>query len=363
MNRCLCAQALAALLAIGFATSNAFAEQSLHEAEQQAIRDAIATAGESVVQLQIIGGPDRLDGISLASGPATGVILTSDGLVVTSSYRFKPTPASAVAVLSDGSKYAAEMVATDFSRKLVLLQLIDATNLPEAEVAPSDSIRVGQWAIALGKTFHADQPNVSVGILSATNRIYGRAVQTDAAISAANYGGPLIDIRGRVMGIISPLSPSSENAIAGVEWYDSGIGFAVPLDTWRAALERLREGEDLQLGYLGVGLGEGTPRETPALVDSVVPGGPAAIAGMEPGDVITEIAGKKIKSQVDLKFATKPYYAGDTLSVFYLRDGYEGKAEIELATIATLEATAQEASESTDTSADGVTESADAPNE
>jgi len=69
-----------------------------------------------------------------------------------------------------------------------------------------------------------------VGILSATNRIWGKAVQTDAKISPGNYGGPLIDIRGNVIGILVPLSPQGQGEVAGAEWYDSGIGFAVPLN-------------------------------------------------------------------------------------------------------------------------------------
>ena len=89
---------------------------------------------------------------------------------------------------------------------------------------------VGQWTIAVGRTFNQKEPNISVGVLSATNRIWSTAIQTDAKISPANYGGPLIDSRGRVLGVLVPLSPQKQGGeIAGAEWYDSGIGFAVPL--------------------------------------------------------------------------------------------------------------------------------------
>ena len=76
----------------------------------------------------------------------------------------------------------------------------------------------------------AHKPNISVGIVSAVNRIWGKAIQTDAKISPTNYGGPLVDIAGRVLGVLVPLSPMATDELAGVEWYDSGIGFAVPLD-------------------------------------------------------------------------------------------------------------------------------------
>ena len=89
-------------------------------------------------------------------------------------------------------------------------------------------MRVGQWAIAVGRTFESDRPNMAVGILSALDRVWGKAIQTDAAVSPNNYGGPLVDIRGRVLGVLVPLSPEAADEMAGVEWYDSGIGFAIP---------------------------------------------------------------------------------------------------------------------------------------
>ena len=79
------------------------------------------------------------------------------------------------------------------------------------------------------------QPNVSVGIVSALDRIWGKAIQTDAKISPNNYGGPLVDIAGRVLGVLVPMSPDGSGEVAGVEWYDSGIGFAVPLEDRRCA--------------------------------------------------------------------------------------------------------------------------------
>lgn len=315
--------------------------QSLADAEQQAIRQAIERVSPAVVQLQIIGGADRVDEVNLASGPSTGLILSADGYVVTSRYRFEPAPATVIAILEDGRQFATEIVASDFSRKLVLLRLIDAANLPVAETAPADSYRVGQWAIALGRIYRSDRTNVSVGILSAVRRIQGRALQTDAAISPANYGGPLVDIQGRVLGVIAPMSPSSEKTIAGVEWYDSGIAFAAPLDEWQNAFERLKTGEDLQLGYLGVGLVDGSPRETPPGIKSISPKGPAEAAGLLAGDVIKAIDGKAVETQLQLQYAAKPHYAGDTVEVTYQRDGQERTAKLTLTTIAKLQESAE----------------------
>jgi serine protease Do len=317
--------------------------ESLDALEQQAIREASELVSPAVVQLQVIGGADRVDDVNLSSGPATGVILSPDGYVVTSRYRFDPPPATVIAILANGQQFASQIVASDFSRKLVLLKLTGAHDLPVAKPTPTDSVRVGQWAIAIGRTYRGDRPNVSVGIVSATNRIFGRALQTDADISPANYGGPLVDIEGRVLGILSPMSPTSESTIAGVDWYDSGIGFAVPLESWLPAFERLKQGEDLQPGYLGVGLSDGTPRETPPGVKSVVPQGPAAEAGLEAGDLITSINGKPLETQTDLKFAVTPHYAGDTIEVTYERGDNSNTVDITLATIAKLQEAANAA--------------------
>ena len=135
---------------------------------------------------------------------------------------------------------------------IVLLKIEVDRPLPTPEIAPEAEMRVGQWCIGVGRTFQPDRPNMSVGILSATGRVWGKALQTDAAVSPNNYGGPLVDIRGRVLGVIVPLSPQSADEIAGYEWYDSGIGFAVPAEHIRKTLlPRLKKGHDLYPGLAG----------------------------------------------------------------------------------------------------------------
>ena len=139
---------------------------------------------------------------------------------------------------------------------LVLLKVDAGQPLPLPEATPEKDIQVGWWAIALGRAFDVSQPNISVGIVSAVDRLSGRAVQTDAKVSPTNYGGPLVDIRGRVMGVLSPLSPQKSGEVSGVEWYDSGIGFAVPLEHINQILPRWKEG-DLKPGLVGVSLKAG----------------------------------------------------------------------------------------------------------
>ena len=95
---------------------------------------------------------------------------------------------------------------------------------------------------------------VSIGIISALSRVWGKAIQTDAKISPINYGGPIIDIQGRVQGILIPASPRGEDETAGFEWYDSGIGFAIPMEDILAVLPRLKKGKDLHKGILGIAM-------------------------------------------------------------------------------------------------------------
>ena len=129
-------------------------------------------------------------------------------------------------VLQSGEAVRRDVVAL---RKEVAgaLVKIDATDLPVPEFVHPANVKIGQWACALGRTFATEEPTVHIGIVSAQRRVFGRALQIDAYTSPANYGGPVVDVHGRVLGMAVPLSPAGRNA--GVEWYDSGIGFAVTI--------------------------------------------------------------------------------------------------------------------------------------
>src|SRR5262249_23610783 len=162
-----------------------------------------------------------------------------------------------------------------------------------------NEIQVGQWALALGRTWSNPDspPSVSVGIISALERIWGKAVQTDAKVSPVNYGGPLVDIQGRVQGVLVPASPRGQDETAGIEWYDSGIGFAIPLEDINAVLPRLKQGQDLHRGLLGVTLQSQDIYGASPVVGSVAPDSAAARAGIAAGDTILEIQGVKVVRQ------------------------------------------------------------------
>lgn len=298
--------------------------------EDAAIQGAVARVAPSVVRIETVGGLERVGKLLIGEGPTTGLIVAPNGYILSSSFNFVQQPTSILVTLADGTRLPAKRIATDHNRKVTLLKVEASEELPVAEVAPLAEVSVGAWAIAVGRTFEGNEPNVSVGIVSALGRIWGKAIQTDAKISPANYGGPLIDIRGRVMGILVPLAPEQAADAAGVDWYDSGIGFAVSLEQLMTALPRLQQGEDLHPGVVGVSLKGKNIYVDSAELAIVRPNSPAYKAGLKPGDVIVEVDGQPIARQSQLKSQLNPRYAGDTVAVVVLRGEERLSRELEL---------------------------------
>ena len=213
-----------AILVLDVIADCRFAYADVESDLTDAVRAATKIAAPAVLRVETFGGLEKVGDVLVSSGPSTGLAISEDGYVLCSAYSFVQQPTSVLVTLPSGKRAAAELIARDHSRMLVLLKVNSEEKLTPAEFVSRDEMQVGQTAIALGKTFDAKTPNVSVGILSATHRIWDKAIQTDAKISPSNYGGPLIDLHGRVLGILVPMSPQGEGALAGAEWYDSGIG-------------------------------------------------------------------------------------------------------------------------------------------
>jgi serine protease Do len=288
---------------------------SLAAQEEAAIRAAVDHVAPSVVQIRTIGGLDAIDRTLLPDGPTTGLVISPDGWIVSSAFNFVQQPASILVTFADGEQAPAELVAKDHSRKLVLLKAQGVSGLAVPEMAPEDEIQVGEWAIAVGRTFQSQRPNISVGIVSARGRMFGRAIQTDADVSTASYGGPLVDIRGRVLGVLVPMSPQDTSEVAGAEWYDSGIGFAVPLAGISRSIEAMKKGEDQHSGVLGIAMENENAHESPATLATVMPTSPAGKAGFQKGDRVIDIDGQPIETQTDLRFALGTRYAGEEIRV------------------------------------------------
>jgi serine protease Do len=307
------------------------AADSLPAREERAMKAALARVAPSVVRIETVGGLERVGQLLVGTGPTTGLVVASDGYIISSAFNFVQKPDSILVTLDDGTRHAARLVATDHSRMLVLLKIETETALVAPEVVPQKEIRVGQWALAVGRTFEPSQANLSVGIVSAVARIWGKAIQTDAKISPNNYGGPLVDIAGRVLGVLVPMSPQPGAEVAGVEWYDSGIGFAVPLETVMRMLPQLREGRDLHAGLLGITMQGADIYSQSPVIAAARASGPAYKAGFRAGDKIVEAAGQPIARQAELKHQLGPLYANEKIRIVALRGDDRVDREVELA--------------------------------
>jgi len=320
------------VLAAGLCTGSAgmAAEPDLIDLEEAALRAAVERVAPSIVRIQTVGGSEQVGELLVGTGPTTGLIIDAEGYIVSSAFNFAQKPSSIVVELTSGERVPAKLLATDHSRMVVLLKVETEGPLPVPEAAEPDQVRVGSWAVAAGRTFDSELPNVSVGIVSAVGRMLGKAIQTDAKVSPNNYGGPLIDIHGRVLGVLVPMSPGGEGEVAGLELYDSGIGFVVPLAHVLKKLPELKQGRDVHAGILGVGLARGDVYTQPAKLELVHPRGPSYEAGLRSGDEIVQLDGRPIRAQMDLKRALGPRYAGETVSLQVKRADELHDYEVEL---------------------------------
>ncbi len=312
--------------------------QDVNEASEKAMKAAAQHAAPSVVKIDTSGGTETIaapkggggppqPGLRKGVGPTTGLIVDADGYVVTSAFNFANKPTDIyVTVPGRPTALVAKIVANDTTRMLTLLK-VDAKDLPVPAAVPKADVRVGQWALALGRTLDTNPnhpPSVSAGIVSARNRIWGKAIQTDAKVSPVNYGGPLVALDGRVFGVIVPASSTGEGETNGVEWYDSGIGFAVPLEDVLAAVPRMKGGKDLRRGLLGV-----TPEKAedmynaPAVIGTILPDSAADRAGVKAGDRLTKLDGKPIANYSAVMHVLGPKYEGDVIEVRVERAGKE----------------------------------------
>ncbi|MBI1310227.1 PDZ domain-containing protein [bacterium] len=295
---------------------------ALELAEEQAFKEATVAASPSIVRIDTVGGLDMIGRQLTSTASTTGLIVEADGFIVSSAFNFISKPTSILVTLPDGRRFPAKIVATDRLRMITLLK-IEASGLKTPQLSLKSEHRVGQWSIALGRTYDTTLPSVSVGLISALNRVWGKAIQTDAKVSPVNYGGPLVDIRGRVMGVLVPLSPQADSEAAGVEWYDSGIGFAVPLDDILRVLPRLKEGQDLRPGLAGVTFKTRDPNATLPAIDRVRYDSPAWKAELKSGDQIVQVNGQPIERMAHLMYVLKSRLEGETLTVTVKRGDEE----------------------------------------
>ena len=289
----------------------------------KAVQAAIRKVEPSIVRLRVIGGEQSIDGDAVQSLVTTGIVISEDGEILTSQFALEGNPEAVLVEDQSGKRTNASIIATDSVRRIVLLKAKEGRWTP-AMADENHAVEVGQWSIALGRFYAAESSSVSVGIISALNRIHGMAIQTDAKVSPVNYGGPLVSLNGTIAGILVPLSPrgSEGSATSGIEWYDSGIGFAIPLKDALASAEKLRSGQNLKPGRIGIRLVPTGAFDADVVVDRVSPDSPAARAGLLKGDRILAIDGQTVERGSILMELLARHYAGDSI-VLKIRRGQE----------------------------------------
>jgi serine protease Do len=267
-----------------------------------------------------------------AQSLGSGFIISADGIVVTNNHVINPPDTRAklesiTVTLPDGNEYEADVINADAASDLAVLKIRANRNFPFVKFGDSSKARVGDWVVAIGNPFGLGG-TVTAGIISAVYRntgqggAYDRYLQTDASINRGNSGGPLFDMRGNVIGI--------NNAIFSPSGGSVGIGFAIPAEIAAPIVEKLRSGQEIQRGYLGVQLAPidedvaaslGLPKRRGELVQRVEDDTPAGRAGIKPGDILTKVNGKDISPEQTVSYTVANLQPGARVPVEVLRDG------------------------------------------
>ncbi|XDF77384.1 Do family serine endopeptidase [Aliivibrio fischeri] len=262
-------------------------------------------------------------------GLGSGVIVDAKKGYIVTNHHVINNAEKILVQLHDGREYTAELIGSDELSDIALLKLEEAKNLTEIKLADSDNLRVGDFSVAIGNPFGLGQ-TVTSGIISALGRSglnldnFENFIQTDAAINSGNSGGALVNLNGDLIGI--------NTAILGPNGGNVGIGFAIPSNMVRNLSEQILEFGHVKRGILGVQGGELTPElaeafdyETNhgAFVSQVVPDSAADKAGIQAGDILISINGKKIQTFGELRAKVATLGAGKKVTLGLIRDGKE----------------------------------------
>lgn len=282
-----------------------------------------------------------------SSAAGTGIIVTSDGYVLTNKHVINGANKVSV-ILDDGTTYEnVEVVATDPLNDIAYLKIKDVSDLPTATLGDSKTINVGQQVIAIGNALGQYQNTVTSGIVSGLRRSVTASdesgfnaetltdmIQTDAAVNSGNSGGPLVNAAGEVIGINTATSATAEN-----------MGFAIPISSTKGMLNQLIETGEAKRTYLGVYSVEITPEVakaynlpvskgvylySPSNYTAIAKDGPAAKAGLKEKDIITKVNDVEIGAAGSLANIIGEYKPGDTVQLTIIRDGKETTVKVTL---------------------------------
>lgn len=316
--------------------------------ESSAVVDVAEKVSPSVVSITSKTTRRGFFGQSVqASGAGTGIVVSSDGLILTNKHVVDDAAASYSVVMSDGKEYGGATVVSRDSVNDIAFLRIKASGLPEAKLGDSGSVKVGQRVVAIGNALGEFQNTVTEGIISGLSRrvVAGdgqnaeqlqNVFQTDAAINPGNSGGPLVNLEGQVIGI--------NTAVAGQE--AQNVGFAIPINEAKPLIASVKEKGRIVRPYLGVQYVPLT-RDIATANDlkvfegvwlvgddsgasAVLADSPAAKAGLKDGDVITKVANDKITATTSLQSLVAKHKPGDKVELTVVRDNKPEKITVTL---------------------------------
>ncbi len=258
-------------------------------------------------------------------GVGTGVVLTSDGEILTNAHVIEDASEVVVRFAGETEPRVAKVLASDLGNDLALIK-VDVTGLIAATFAKPGSVQIGDTVVAIGYALALDGgPTVTSGIVSALKRTIetdsgalNSLIQTDAAISSGNSGGPLVNLKGEVVGINTAVARGDSDSAA------NNIGFSISVDEVLIVIEQLREqanGAVRKEGFLGVGLAAREDGGQGAIITNVQPGSPADKAGILIDDVVLAVDGEPIDGQAGLVAAIRDAEPGQTVKIEIFRDG------------------------------------------
>ncbi|GAA6134485.1 serine protease MucD [Oceaniserpentilla sp. 4NH20-0058] len=274
----------------------------------------------------------------------SGFIVSNDGYILTNNHVIDGADQIFVR-LNDRRELEAQLIGHDSSSDLALLK-VEAKNLPTVDIGNSEKLKVGEWVVAIGSPFGFDY-SVTAGIVSAKGRSlpnenYVPFIQTDVAINPGNSGGPLFNLDGEVVGINSQIYTRSGGFM--------GLSFAIPMNVAMEVVDQLKDSGRVSRGWLGVAIQEvdknlaesfGLKKAAGALVSHVEPNGPAAQAGVQSGDIITEFNGKEVVLSSDLPHLVGRVRPGAKADMTVIRNGKAKRIPVEIGELQNNDVVAQ----------------------
>ncbi|MGH9023242.1 MAG: S1C family serine protease [Acidimicrobiia bacterium] len=295
------------------------------------VAGVVAAVEPAVVSIEVTGSRG---GVGI-TGAGTGVILSADGDVLTNAHVVEGASRIRVTLTGEAQSRDAELVGSDTGADLALLHIPGASGLSTAALGRSSDVRVGDDVVAIGNALALrGGPTVTRGIISALDRtleaeagVMTGLVQTDASISSGNSGGPLVSAAGEVIGINTAVATADRGSAA------ENIGFAIPIDRALPVAQRLRAGSPApELSYLGVTSTDPDDGSRAARIVEVVTGSPAAAAGLQPGDLVTHVAGRAVAGSAELGGLLREHRPGERVPLSVIREQSGLTLEVTLGT-------------------------------